>query len=418
MTFCDLSKRSPSGTETQNHLRILHVSQTYYPFIAGGGRPTKVRAIATKLARRGHAVTVLTTDIELEPNRTRLKTLEQGRWGRTSHDDAVEAIYLATQARFRFVTLNPSVLRFCIDRLRAYDVVHIYGLYDLIGPVVAFLCRRWSVPYVVEPIGMFRPITRAIWLKQRYNSIFGDTMLRRASCLVATADQERIELVEGGIPEGLIIVRRNGVELPESIPPRGIFREAWNVSPNAQIILFLGRLVSKKGAELLVAAFAQWRAGRSQPSILVLAGPDEGDGYLASLKSLVEQLGLQDVVLFTGPLFDEAKWAAYVDCDVFVLPSQNENFGNTAAEAIACGTPAIVSDRCGIAPLLEGRAGLVVPLQQEALRNGLAGLLDDTALHQLLQAGCADVTRGLGWDEPVAMMEAVYTRLIAERRRV
>ena len=57
--------------------------------------------------------------------------------------------------------------------------------------------------------------------------------------------------------------------------------------------------------------------------------------------------------MFTGPLYDEAKWAAYRDADLFVLPSQSENFGNAAAEAIACGTPVMVTDRCGIAPLVD-----------------------------------------------------------------
>ena len=64
--------------------------------------------------------------------------------------------------------------------------------------------------------------------------------------------------------------------------------------------------------------------------------------------------------MFTGPLYGDAKWAAYRDADLFVLPSQNENFGNTAAEAVACGTPVLVTDRCGIAPIVDRRAGVVV----------------------------------------------------------
>lgn len=398
-------------------MRILQVSQTYYPFMAGGGRPAKVRAIATRLARRGHAVTVLTTDVELQANRDRLGPLQRSPWGWKAEEDGVEAIYLPTRARYRFVTLNPSVVTFCLQRLKTFDVVHVYGLYDLIGPVVAFFCLRWGIPYVVEPIGMFRPIARAIWLKQRYHSLFGGWMLRGADRLVATADQERAELLEGGIPEARIVVRRNGVEPPEHVPVQGTFRKSWNIPPQAKIVLFLGRLVSKKNPELLLEAFSRWRMDCDRASVLVLAGPDEGDGYLASLESSVSRLGLNSSVLFTGPLFDEAKWAAYVDSDVFVLPSQNENFGNTAAEAIACGTPVVVTDRCGIAPLVNGRAGLVVPVEREALQQGLTRLLEDEALRQRLRAGCAELTGELGWDEPVATMEGLYSELISERRQ-
>ena len=394
-------------------MRILLVSQTYYPFVAGGGRPAKVRAIATRLTRRGHTVTVLTTDVELEANRSRLVTLRRNPLGWNSEDDGVEAIYLRTRGRFRFVTFNPAVVTFCLHRLKAFDVVHVYGLYDFIGPVVAFFCLRWGIPYVVEPIGMFRPIARAIWLKHIYHSLVGAWMLKGADRLVATADQERRELLEGSIPAAKIVVRRNGVEPPEHIPTRGTFKEAFHIPPKTKIVLFLGRLVSKKNPELLFEVFTRWRRNRNEAAVLVLAGPDEGDDYLSALKSLVSRSDLDDSVLFVGPLFDQAKWAAYVDAEVFVLPSQNENFGNTAAEAIACGTPVVVTDCCGIAPLVNGRAGLVVALDKESLYQGLARLLDDDALRERLQDGCSKLTRELSWDEPVDMMERLYSQLLA-----
>src|SRR4029077_6447688 len=97
-------------------------------------------------------------------------------------------------------------------------------------------------------------------------------------------------------------------------------------------------------------------------------------------------------VRFAGPLFGEAKWAAYRDADVFVLPSQNENFGNTAAEAVAAGTPVIVTEQCGIAPLLADEAGLVVPHDTGALSRALERILNEAQLHARLAAGCAAVT--------------------------
>src|SRR6202166_4448580 len=106
--------------------------------------------------------------------------------------------------------------------------------------------------------------------------------------------------------------------------------------------------------------------------------------------------GLNGKVLFTGPLSGDAKWAAYRDADVFVLPSQNENFGNTAAEAVACGTPVLVTDRCGIAPIVDGRAGVVVPHDCAALEEGLVQILDYPAFATQLRAGCETVARSLG----------------------
>ncbi len=397
-------------------MRILKVSQTYYPFLAEGGRPEKVRAIATRLAKRGHRVTVLTADLGFLSAERELPHLERSRWGWRAEEGGVEIIYLPSLLRYRALTWNLAVKRFCRDQLQTFEVAHIYGLYDLLGPVVASACRRRGIPYVLEPIGMFRPIIRNIWLKQVFHRLLGRRMVRGARRVIATAESERQELLQGGVPAEKVIVRRNGIERPEPMPPAGTFRRQWQIPPEASLVLFLGRMVSKKSPELMLEAFARWRRESSAPqgAMLVFVGPDEGGGYRRKLETLAARLGLNGGVLFTGPLYDEAKWAAYRDADVFVLPSQNENFGNTAAEAVACGTPVIVTDRCGIAPMVDQRAGLVVRHDQEALRAGLAQLLGDAALRQRLRAGCAEVARALDWEEPLATMDSLYSELTAE----
>ncbi len=147
---------------------------------------------------------------------------------------------------------------------------------------------------------------------------------------------------------------------------------------------------------------------------LVFAGPDES-GVKAELEQMATQLGVRTKVHFAGPLFGEAKWAAYRDADIFVLPSQNENFGNTAAEAVAAGTPVIVTQQCGIAPLLADDAGLVVSHDPVALAGALERVLRDTELRARLAAGCAVVTSRLGWDEPVREMEALYGTIASQQ---
>jgi glycosyltransferase involved in cell wall biosynthesis len=122
-------------------------------------------------------------------------------------------------------------------------------------------------------------------------------------------------------------------------------------------------------------------------------------------------LGISERLLFLGPLYGDAKWAALQDADVFVLPSQNENFGNAAAEAIAVSTPVIVTDRCGIAPWVHDQAGLVVPYEREALTEALWRLLTDEALRERFRQGCHKVAESLSWDEPVTQMEQLYSQL-------
>lgn len=399
-------------------MRLLNVTQSYYPFLAQGGPVVKVRALARGLAALGHSVTVLTADMGFDSSKQAIAHAVSSRWGWEAHEDGVETIFLRTRTRYRALTWNPQVAAFCRERLASYDIVHFYGLYDLIAPRVARECRRAGRPYVVEPMGMFQPIVRNILLKRFYHAFFGGPLLDGAARLIATAEQERQELLAGGIPHSQIIVRRNGIDVPESLPPAGRFRNQWDISSDKKLILFLGRLISKKSPDLIMEAFSHWqrRGNGHRNSILVLAGPDEGDGYRQRLEAQAAQMGLNGGVLFTGPLYEEAKWAAYRDADLFVLPSQNENFGNTAAEAVACGTPVLVTEQCGIAPIVDRLAGLVVAHDCAALEDGLEQILGNPLMAARLRQGCKDVTRSLGWAEPLAQMDALYREVLSERR--
>jgi glycosyltransferase involved in cell wall biosynthesis len=399
-------------------MRILNVTQTYAPFLEFGGPPVKVRALAEALARRGHQVTVLTADWDLEsrfpdgPDGIVPSGTTRSPFGWRRDENNVQAIYLPSWFRYRALSWNPAAKRFARARLRNFDVVHIFGLYDFLGPAIAEACRRRKLPYVVEPIGMFLPIVRSLWLKRIYHSLLGGRMLRGARGLVATSEQEVEELASAGVPREKILLRRNGVEVPAALPERGKFRTLHGFSPDAKVVLFLGRLSAKKSPNLLLEAFARLPARlASNDPLLVFAGPDES-GMKARLSQMAQWLGISTRVLFCGPLFDAAKWEAYADADVFVLPSQNENFGNTAAEAAAVGTPVVVTEGCGIAPLLAGVAALVVPHDVSALSRALERVLTEPDLHAQLSAGCKQVTSRLGWEEPAQEMESLYRKLV------
>lgn len=403
-----------SGEKARKIMRILNISQTYYPYLAEGGRPTKVVTISRKLSERGHRVTVLTADLGPKGAVPFPTSVERTRWGRRTDQDGVEAVYLRTQVRFRALTWNPGVMEFLRHNLQSFDLVHIYGFYDLLGPVVAFFCRRQGIPYVIEPMGMYRPIARSLRLKRLFHRFAGRDLVRGARFLIATSEQERKELIDSGINDSRVFVRRNGIDIPKSLPQRGTFRRQWGIPAERKMVLFFGRLISKKSPDLLLNAFAQWYQGGSceEDVMLVFAGPEEGDGFLSRLKTMAAQLGLQERILFVGPLYDDAKWSAYRDADLFVLPSQNENFGNTAAEAAVCGTPVIVTDRCGIAPLI-GEAGLVIQHDLQELQHALEKFLEDPMLRDRYRNGCKDLVRNLSWDDPLDELERLYRRCVS-----
>jgi len=385
-------------------MRILKVTQSYSPFLERGGPTVKVRALARGLAARGHSVTVLTADLG-RGRRTDLG--ERTEWGWRSIEENVETVYLPTAFSFRALTVNPRLLAFCRARLSEFDLVHIYGLYDLICPATAWLAARRSIPYLIEPMGMYRPIDRGFFLKALWRRLLGNRMIAGARRMIVTSELEREDLVEGGIPGDRVRIRYNPVDLADyqSLPARGTFRSRWQISSGEPLVLFLSRLIPRKGADLLIEAFTE---AFPQRGTLAIAGPEGQPGYFDRLRNVAERCGVASRVRFTGALFGEEKKAALADADIFALPSSYENFANAVAEAVASDVPVVVTDRCGIHSLVDSRAGLVVPREKGAVAGALRRLMEDADLRNRLRAGCRAVAEELSPEKTVAALESIY----------
>jgi glycosyltransferase involved in cell wall biosynthesis len=387
-------------------MRILKVTQAYFPFNERGGPVVKVRSIARALREQGNEVVVLTADLGFGPKEIAAAHVVADSEGWRTDLDGVEVIYFRTPFHYRNLTVNPGVLRFCQRRIKEFDLVHIYGLYDTLGPAVGRYCRKFKVPYYVEPLGMTRSIDRGFLLKWIWRRL-ARKYLAEASIWIATSELEREDLRIAGVPAGKVLLRFNGIDLKEfkNLPPVGAFRKSAGISRDDRMILFLGRLIPRKGADLLIEALPQIGIDTIK---LVIAGPEGESGYVAFLREKARTLGISQQVLFPGPLYEDSQKEAYVDATVFALPSRYENFGNTAAEAIACGTPVVVSDRCGIAPLVDQRAGLVTSYDSQAIARTLKELLNNPALYQRLRAGCPQVAEEISWEGLVRGVQDSY----------
>jgi glycosyltransferase involved in cell wall biosynthesis len=393
-------------------MRVLKSVQSYSPFQDRGGPVVKVRALARGLAHRGHQVTVLTADLGFTKTNGFGLAVEPCNWGWRAEEDGVEAIYLSTLSHYRALTLNPRVIGFCGASLRRFDLVHFYGLYDLLGPAVSYFCRRQGIPYVIEPMGMYRPIDRSFQLKRLWHRSLGGAFWRNAGRIIATSEMEHQDLLDDGVPQEKLVVRFNGIDVDTGTPQpaRGSIRAKWGVSEYEPLILFLGRLIPRKGADILIEAFAEACPNSGK---LVIAGPEGESGYRAQLEKCAREAGIEARVLFTGPVYGQEKKAFLADADIFVLPSRYENFANAAAEAMACGVPVIVSQYCGIRSLVDGRAGLVIMPEKEPLVKAIRSLIDDRALYARFAAGCHAVTEELSWDRLTEQMEGYYAEVLA-----
>ncbi|MFH1314612.1 MAG: glycosyltransferase [Candidatus Eisenbacteria bacterium] len=339
-------------------MKILNTSRCFYPATQYGGPIWKMRAIAGGLSELGHSITVYTSNLTSPGKKMSARTT-------TDQVDAARVVYFNSLLSYHWDAVTPEIMGLCHRELRTFDVIHVYGYRDFLSTVVCWYARRWDIPYVLEPMGMFIPIVRSFAKKRIYDRLLGRKLTGGAARVIATSLAEQQDLISAGIDPEKIVVRRNGLDLAEfkDRPVHGRFRERLGLAPSDRLVLYLGRISRKKGIDLLIQAFSNRGIPRTR---LAVVGPDDCDGYLNELKTLVETLGLTNHVTFIPPIYGSAKLTALSDADVFVLPSQNENFGNAVAEAVACRTPVIVTDRCGIAPFIIGKQGAGSRLSQNA----------------------------------------------------
>tara|TARA_A100001391_G_scaffold191591_1_gene165072 strand:+ start:1371 stop:2567 length:1197 start_codon:yes stop_codon:yes gene_type:complete len=212
-------------------------------------------------------------------------------------------------------------------------IVHDHAVWLATNHAVASFCRERNVLRVVSPRGMLGEWAMAHggFKKRLAWKLYQRRDLATADAFHATSSQEADEIRSLGFKQPIAVVP-NGVTLPPGLPVR-------RTSEGRQA-LFLSRIHPKKGLIQLVRAWKQ--ADVPKQWHLVIAGPDE-NGHQAEVQAEVRRLGIGDHVDFPGEIDNDAKWQSYVDSDLFILPSFNENFGIVIAEAMAAGLPVITT---------------------------------------------------------------------------
>jgi glycosyltransferase involved in cell wall biosynthesis len=149
---------------------------------------------------------------------------------------------------------------------------------------------------------------------------------------------------------------------------------------------------------------------------LAIVGPDN-EGYGAKVRQWCWEQGIAEKVIFVDHLGLEEVKKAYVDCDVFVLPSYTENFGMTVVEAMACGRPVVISDQVNIwREVREKGAGLVVPLNVDKLSNALVEVIGDRiCANEMGRNGRTLVQDRFTWDKVVDRLTRVYEAILTRK---
>lgn len=383
-------------------MKILQVIEFFSPNHGGSARSSY--EISKQLQKKGHEVTVLTTDFQITNDF--IDSL-----------DGVEVILFHCQLNIGGLLISSSMNEYLKENIDKFDIIHMHNFRTYQNIVVHYYAKKHGIPYILQPRGSVPTISKSK-LKKIFDYIFGYSIIKDASKIIASSKIESDQYLDvfPDLKTEKVVHIPNGIDLKtyQNLSNKGDFKKKYSISADEKTILFLSRIHERKGADILIEGFSELK-NKLENVKLVIAGPDEG--YLDKLKLIVSKLDIEENVIFPGPLYGKNKMEAYVDADVFVLPSKDryESFGNVVLEACACGTSVIVTNNCGVLEWINDEVGYVVECDKEQLKDAIIKVLSDEVSRKRFGENCKELSRKFSWGATVEIIELVYKDLLEEK---
>lgn len=371
-----------------------------------GGSAVIPYQLSKELAKRGHEVTIYTSDYKLSEE-----------WTKSAQELQIKVFSFRTWLNWVKVQMTPGILKQAKDEVKHFDVIHMHNYRTFQNIVVRHYAKKYGVPYVLLAGGSVLPFFAKQGLKRVFDMLFGYRILRDAAKAIAGCETEVNEYKEMRVNEDKITLISPAYAIEEfsQLPPSGRFRHKFNIKEE-HIVLFLGRIHQIKGIDFLVESFHELAQERDDV-ILVIAGPD--DGYRHALESLIKKLNLSSRVLFTGFLDGEDKLSALGDAAMLVQTSIYERGPGSPFEAIMCNTPIIVTKNTGCGDIVvEIDAGYLVEYGNvNELKNMMQRILDDpTEALDKTQKAKQYIRENYSYERKTEEYERLYKSVIEQRR--
>jgi glycosyltransferase involved in cell wall biosynthesis len=376
-------------------MRILHLVHSCIPGEFRGGVSKVVFDLGRAQVQLGHAVSIYTTNY----NSTVPANVPAG--GAVEADGVDIRYFHVDEPRwFRSDSLRQALLR----EVRTYDILHGHNTFLALNRYAAEAHDRSGQPLFFHVHGALDPVVVNQGLvKSLRKHIYISTVERRvlddADGIFALSENEELQIRHYGVHAPILIVP-NGVwpDDPDESQGAQEFRARLGIRPEQQVILFLGRIVAKKGLHLLLQAFNNLRTRLPQVVLVLVGDRDQAPDYVRHLDAIVAEGAAEREVLWAGFLNESEKRHAWAAATVFCHPSESEGMAVSILEAMSAGVPTIVSRECNMEPAAQAGAVIEVERTVDSLGMGLARLLNDPGLcRQVGQAGRAYIQNHHAW---------------------
>lgn len=314
----------------------------------------------------------------------------------------------------REFAFSANFTRWLWHHLEDYDLVHVHGIFSYVSTITMAIARRRRVPYVVRPLGQLCSwsMVQSRLKKQIYLGLIERANLNQATAIHYTAIAEQQEAALLGLKPPSFVLP-HGLTMSEPIADaRTRLRQELNLPLERQIILFLSRLHPKKGLDLLIPAIAKHS---DQDFCLVIAGSGTPE-YVSELEELIAKEGLANRTKLVGFVAGMQKQIYLQGADLFALTSYSENFGIALLEALAAGTPTLVTPGVALAEVVKQHdLGYVAEdMSVEAVAQQLARFFAQPDPTMGIRAKQL-VAQQYSWPQIIHRLAGLYQNYVAQR---
>jgi glycosyltransferase involved in cell wall biosynthesis len=305
--------------------------------------------------------------------------------------------------------LNPAAIARAVLPLakrlhaqRPFDVLDAQFFYPD-GPAVAKIASELRLPFSIKARGA----DIHHWGHLPYAGKMMREAAAKASGLLSVCEALADDMAEIGLPRDKVTIHYTGLDRDRFRPlqspnlrPRLAEELGLPLRHDEKLLVTVGALIPRKGQEFVIRALPQLPSAR-----LLLVGKGEDE---ARLQALAAELGVAERVHFLGSLDHDLLPLVLSAANAMVLPSASEGLANAWVEALACGTPLVITDAGGAREVVTDRAaGLIVERTAQAITHGIETMLDDP----LPRAATAAMAARFDWKVNAERLAEYYTRI-------